>query len=109
MKTCCISGLPFVRLRRLSASGSTVITLKSSYLETLELGDHSVTVRFKDANDMKLVLTVKRTADKDNGEVRTGDESHLGVYIGLAAASLALIVVLLILLKKDRRKKNKKQ
>ena len=83
-----------------SSSGSTVVTLKGSYLETLKTGQHSLTVRFKDANDIKLTVNVKLSSDKDDGIVRTGDDSRIGLFIGLGAASLLLIVVVLILLKK---------
>ena len=87
-----------------SSSGSTVITLKGDYLESLKSGEHSLTVRFKDANDMKIPITVKRASDKDSTKPRTGDESQLGLYIGLAAASLVLLVAILIVLKKLKHK-----
>ena len=92
-----------------SSSGSTVITLKGSYLESLKTGEHSLTVRFKDANDMKIGITVKNAGDKDKTKPRTGDESHIGLFIGLAFASLLLIVVVLILLKNGRKKKPAKR
>lgn len=92
-----------------SSSGSTVVTLKGSYLESLKAGEHSLTVRFKDANDMKIGITVKNAGEKDKTKPRTGDDSHIGLFIGLALASLLLIVVVLILLKNGRKKKPAKR
>ena len=88
-----------------SSSGSTVVTLKGSYLETLKTGDHSLTVRFKNANDVKLTVTVKNAGDKDKTKPRTGDDSNIGLFIGLGLGSLLLIVVILILLKNNGWKK----
>ena len=88
-----------------STSGSTVVTLKGSYLETLKAGEHSLTIRFKNANDVKLTVTVKNADEKDKTKPRTGDDSHIGLFIGLGLASLLLIVVILILLKNKGWKK----
>ena len=89
-----------------SASGSTVITLKSSYLETLSLGDHSVTVRFKDANDMKLNFSVRRAGDERKTPA-TGDDAKLGLYLALGGGSLGIIGALAYFL--YRSKKQEKQ
>ena len=95
-----------------SASGSTVITLKSSYLETLSLGDHSVTVRFKDANDMKLNFSVRRAGDERKTPA-TGDDAKLGLYLALGGGSLGVIGALAYFLyrskKQERKKKTKRK
>ena len=51
-------------------SGSVIIKLKSSFLETLAVGDHTLTVSFDDGADVKTTFTIKdnETPDKDNSE-----------------------------------------
>ena len=85
-----------------SASGSTVITLKSAYLESLKVGSYTMTVQFKNANDMKLTFYVKNAGDGD--KPRTGDDARPGLYLGLAGGSLVLLGGVYFLLRKNKRK-----
>lgn len=73
-------------------SGSTVVTLKNSYLNTLKQGKHTVTVHFEDG---KAEAAFQVLAAKDGTNPTTGDTIHLWAGIlfvsltGLAGAGFA--------------------
>lgn len=73
-------------------SGSTVVTLKNSYLNTLKQGKHTVTVHFEDG---KAETAFQVLAAKDGTNPTTGDTIHLWAGIlfvsltGLAGAGFA--------------------
>ena len=64
-------------------SGSTVVTLKNSYLNTLKQGKHTVTVHFEDG---KAETTFQVLAAKDSTNPSTGDNIHL--WAGILFVSL---------------------
>lgn len=64
-------------------SGSTVVTLKNSYLNTLKQGKHTVTVHFEDG---KAETTFQVLAAKDGTNPATGDNIHL--WAGILFVSL---------------------
>lgn len=74
-------------------SGSTVVTLKNSYLNTLKQGKHTLTVHFEDG---KAETAFQVLAAKDGTNPATGDTIHLWAGIlfvsltGLAGAGFAL-------------------
>lgn len=73
-------------------SGSTVVTLKNSYLNTLKQGKHTLTVHFEDG---KAETAFQVLAAKDGTNPATGDTIHLWAGIlfvsltGLAGAGFA--------------------
>ena len=73
-------------------SGSTVVTLKNSYLNTLKQGKHTITVHFEDG---KVETAFQVLAAKDGTNPATGDTIHLWAGIlfvsltGLAGAGFA--------------------
>ena len=73
-------------------SGSTVVTLKNSYLNTLKQGKHTITVHFEDG---KAETAFQVLAAKDGTNPATGDTIHLWAGIlfvsltGLAGAGFA--------------------
>ena len=73
-------------------SGSTVVTLKNSYLNTLKQGKHTLTVHFEDG---KVETAFQVLAAKDGTNPATGDTIHLWAGIlfvsltGLAGAGFA--------------------
>lgn len=73
-------------------SGSTVVTLKNSYLNTLKQGKHTLTVHFEDG---KTETAFQVLAAKDGTNPATGDTIHLWAGIlfvsltGLAGAGFA--------------------
>ena len=83
------------------ASGSTINTLKESYLNTLADGVHTFRAVFTDGYaDLKLttsrqVVPVKTDNTNNTNSPQTGDEFPLGLLItlmGIAGAGVALIV-----------------
>lgn len=73
--------------------GSTVITLKSSYLNTLKTGEHTITIHFDDGK-AEGSFTVLNASDDSNPN--TGDNIHLWTALlfvsltGLAGAGYAV-------------------
>ncbi len=49
-------------------SGSTIVTLKSSYLKTLLEGTHKITLVYKDG-EVSTQFTIKNTEEKDNTDI----------------------------------------
>ena len=73
-------------------AGSTIITLKGSYLKTLSTGKHTITVIYTDG-EAEGTFYVTLTADGTTPP--TGDNSQIVLWIGLMAVS-ALAVLLLV-------------
>ena len=68
-------------------SGSTVVTIDADTLETLSVGEHTVTVKFDDG-EAETKLTVKSAAvQPDDNHPETGDYSYLGLWIMLLCMS----------------------
>lgn len=71
-------------------AGSTIITLKASYLETLAAGEHSITVVYTDGETSGTFdVQAKSTTPA------TGDNSHLMLWFSLMIVSCAAILILL--------------
>ena len=72
--------------------GSTVITLKSSYLNTLKKGEHTITIHFDDGKAEGSFTVLEASSDNPN----TGDNIHLWATLlfvsltGLAGAGYAV-------------------
>ena len=72
--------------------GSTVITLKSSYLNTLKAGEHTITIHFEDGKAEGSFTVLEASSD---GNPNTGDNIHLWAALlfvsltGLAGAGYA--------------------
>lgn len=95
-----------------AVSGSTVITLNPSYLETLEEGENSVTVNFDDGV-AETTLTIKVQEKEDEPvepvepvepPVETGDTNNLTLWICLLGGSVALSLLVTILYLKRRKR-----
>ena len=56
-----------------SKSGSTYITLKAAYLETLELGKHTLTAVYATHNDPVTDFNIVKTASEGSGSPKTSD------------------------------------
>ena len=63
--------------------GSTVITLKSAYLNTLKAGEHTIAIHFEDGKAEGSFTVLKAS---DDGNPNTGDNIHL--WAGLLFVSL---------------------
>ena len=93
-------------------SGSVVIKLKPTYLETLALGEHTLKVQFNDGSaSAQFTVAVKSAGDGtesktgDGTGARTGDGSDILLWITLMIASLLAGVLIVVL---NRRKANNK-
>ena len=69
--------------------GSTVVTLKESFLQHLELGKHTVTVKFTDG---EAEGTFKVSAPADDSNPKTGDSFALHSWTALLFVSLTGII-----------------
>ena len=78
-------------------SGSTVITLKSAFLQKLDIGKHTITILFEDGQ-AEGAFKVADGLDTSNPE--TGDGFPMGLWMTVMAASLAGAAVLLVFRKK---------
>ena len=63
--------------------GSTIITLKSAYLNTLKAGEHTIAIHFEDGKAEGSFTVLKAS---DDGNPNTGDNIHL--WAGLLFVSL---------------------
>lgn len=103
------------------AEGSTLLTLKASYLDTLEIGEHQIRMLYSDGKAASTGFSVKEEDDDDADSAntensaadkqadamakspKTGDESSLRLWMGLLFAVLAGIAVTLGYKKKAGR------
>ena len=90
--------------------GSTIITFKAIYLETLSAGTHNIRAEFTDGY-ADLTLSIEETADIPDGDTpdvpKTGDNSNmLGWIIALLASGLGLLC--LVVWRKWRQVKGKR-
>lgn len=80
-----------------SKSGSTIITLKSSFLQTLSAGEHTITVVFTD-NEASGIFTIQKATSSPF----TGDTFHLTLWISVMVVAGASLVVLLYKKRKQK-------
>jgi len=87
--------------------GSTVVTLKESYLKTLANGNYTVTAEFENGTaETTLKVAVKTgTSTSSTASPPTGDNSIIWLWIALTAASLGSLGVLAVISKKRRKRK----
>lgn len=72
-------------------SGSTIITLKASYLKTLAVGEHTLTVVYSDGETSD-VFTVQAKSPVP----ATGDEANILLWTALCLFSMAAITALIV-------------
>ena len=73
-----------------AVSGSTVITLKPEYLETLSVGTHTLTVQYTDGEASCEFTIAEKPAegtDNDTQTPETGDNSNMMLWIALLFVS----------------------
>ncbi len=115
-----VDGEPVDEAKYTKKSGSVVIKLKPTYLETLALGEHTLEAQFNDGSaSARFTVAVKAAGDgtesktgdgtgartADGTGVRTGDGSNILLWIMLMTASLLAGVLIVVL---NRRKTNSK-
>ena len=72
-----------------SESGSTIITLKRSYLETLNVGEHKLKVAFKDGAEAETKFEVAKAVET-NTEITSNPKTfdNITIYIAIAVMSV---------------------
>ncbi len=76
-------------------SGSLVLNLQPSYLETLSVGDHTVTAFFEDGSSSATFAVKAASKSTESKSANTGDRMPV-VALGLLAALAALAVVVAV-------------
>ena len=87
------------------SSGSTVITLKSDYLNTLAAGEHTITVLYTDGEAAVTFTISEKTADtteKDTTSPATGYNRNIILWVALLFVSGAGVTGITIFNKKRR-------
>lgn len=94
-----------------SYSGSTVVRLKSSYLEMLKVGEHTMTALFDDGNDPEVTFTIRKKDDRKDDEKEEDKKQESRQYTApktgvehTAYALLGLISVLGVMTAGKKRK-----
>ena len=91
------------------AAGSTVITLKAEYLQTLPEGKYTLQVQYTDGStdgDDTFTITKSDSAaasDTTDSPPKTGDNSNLVLLISIMTVCAVVLVILLLLLKKRKQ------
>lgn len=96
-----------------AVAGSTVVTLKPEYLNSLKVGEHTLYFSYQFSgmglNSNTAEFTVVKNA-ADNDVPGTGDDSQLVLWICVGSVALVTMIVLMILLlkKKGKYERNKR-
>lgn len=72
-------------------SGSTIITLKQAFIDTLSEGTHKLTVTFDDAAPMSTTFVVSRTAARAGAAVPNTGDVNYGVYYMMFGGALIVM------------------
>ena len=81
-------------------SGSTIVTLKASYLETLSAGKHTMTFVYTDG-ETEGSFEIKALASTPDTP-KTGDEANLFLLVSLLTVSLAALTALVFIGRKRK-------
>ena len=87
----------------------TQVTLAASYVSTLTATTHRVNLdtevgkvtSYADGNPVQIRVTLA-TANRRSGIIRTGDDSNIGLLIGIMVLALAVAVAVVVILKKKK-------
>ncbi|MBM6896688.1 hypothetical protein H9X86_04785 [Pseudoflavonifractor capillosus] len=85
-----------------AVSGSTIVTLKPKYLDTLSVGQHTLTVLFTDA---KVDGQFEILAKPQPGTPDTGDNSQVTIWIGLLFAAVCGLAGTMVYTRKKKHSK----
>ena len=98
-------------------AGSTVITLKAEYLQTLSAGKYTVTVRYTDGStdgEDSFTVTENKTvtpsdpAASSDPDAADGTATHRGVVVGIILVIICVLVLIFLLLFFKKRRKEEK-
>ena len=77
-------------------SGSTLVTLSKDYLATLSVGNHTLTVVFKDGSTPDTNFVIKAASDNNPGTAVTPDNTTNNPQTGDHSGIVLAVVVLLV-------------
>lgn len=84
-------------------SGSTIITLQPSYLDTLSAGQHKIRFEFITGN-IETHFTIKDAEKATQSEsTDTGLQNHLGLWISICMAAASGLFAMMILVRRKER------
>ena len=88
-----------------AVSGSTIITLKKSYLQKLKAGEHTVEILFDDGSaETKLIIKEAEPKGKNTKNAPdTSDHQSTGWYYVLGGSCIALIAALILRLRASKK------
>ena len=100
-----VDGKDLDRSAYTSASGSTEIWLKASYLNTLSSGTHTLKAKYAGGETAQTSFSVKGT----QSATRTGDSNHMALWLVIMATALvaAIAAAWFLFLRRDRRWKKR--
>lgn len=81
-------------------SGSTIVTLKNAYLETLKAGTYTIKYIYSDGSCSGTFIIAKKSGGSTGGQPGTGYDNHIVLWINLIALSAAALAWALIWLRK---------
>lgn len=82
-------------------AGSTVITLKSSYLDSLSTGKHTIKINYIDGStDGEDTFRIS----VNNGNPFTGDHTHIMLFSGVALTSLLCMAMMIVFFPRKKGK-----
>lgn len=88
-------------------TGSTVITLKAEYLQTLPAGTYTLLVRYTDGStDGEDTFTITQNVPSDPSDpspAKTADNGVIFVWIGIVIFCLIVVIVLVWFFKKQKQ------
>jgi hypothetical protein len=82
--------------------GSTIVTLKAEYLETLTVGKHTLAI-VSETGTATTEFTVKAAASEDTQPPQTGDNSNMMLWIALLFVSGSCMATTILLFNRKRR------
>ena len=95
-----VDGVDVDKINYEARAGSTIITLKASYLDTLKVGEHTITVVYSDGSTDGTFKIVAKP-----GTPTTGDDFSIALYGSLMVVSVTALVVQLLTSKKRKQTK----
>lgn len=88
--------------------GSTVVTLKADYVAALSAGEHTIGIVSESGTATATFTVSEKTAEDDDTNPPTGDNSHMALWIALLFVSGCLLTVTVIkAFETDRKRRNK--
>lgn len=83
-------------------TGNSVITISGDYVAANTYQSYFVDTQMGKVSASSTVRTTLATANRRSGIIRTGDDSNIGLLIGIMVLALAVAVAVVVILKKKK-------